>query len=294
MTLVRYRPSAPLDRYVEWLWWSQRDLPQLHCEHMLPSASTQLIFALHDDAYRWRRKPSDESSTLWTRGIVHGPQWSYFESGPKPCGAIAGVSFRTGAAGIVLGVPITELADRHVSIDALWGARGRSLRQRLLDAEEPRAILRVLEQDLVSRLTRPLLIHPAVAHALADPVQGWGFTRISNVQRRTGYSPKHFISLFRAAVGLTPKHYYRVRRFTAALQTMAGGADSSLAETAASLGYADQSHLIREFRAFAGITPTQYRPRAPDSFLHHVATGPPAAGDQGKNSSIPSARDVRR
>jgi len=289
MTILRYRPPAPLDRYVEWLWWSQRDLPQLYCEHMLPSASTQLIFALHDEAYTWQRKSSDqsstdgsstdESSTVCTRGIVHGPQWSYFVSGPKPCGAIAGVSFRTGAAGAVLGVPITEITDRHVSIDALWGASGRSMRQRLLDADEPMAIFRALEQGLVSRLTRPLLIHPAVAHALADPVQGWGFTRISNVQRHTGYSPKHFISLFRGAVGLTPKHYYRVKRFTAALQTIAGGAGSSLAETAASLGYADQSHLTREFHAFAGITPTQYRPRATDSVLHHLAMGlPPRPG----------------
>jgi AraC-like DNA-binding protein len=294
MTIIRYRPSAPLDRYVEWLWWSQREVPQLYCEHMLPSACTQLIFALHDEAYTWQSKSSDAGSTVWTRGIVHGPQWSYFVSGPKPCGAIAGVAFRTGAAGAVLGVPVTEITDCHVSIDALWGARGRSMRQRLLDADGPMAILRILEQDLVSRLTRPLLIHPAIAHALADPVQGWGFTRISNVQRQTGYSPKHFISLFRGAVGLTPKHYYRVKRFTAALQTLADGAGASLAETAASLGYADQSHLTREFRAFAGITPTQYRPRGSDSVLHHVAMGLlPRGLAGGKNSSIPAARDVR-
>src|SRR5580704_7176207 len=146
MTIVRYRPPAPLDSYVEWLWWSQRDLPQLYCEHMLPSASAQLIFALHDEAYTWQRQSSDESTAVWTRGIVHGPQWSYFVSGPKPCGAVAGVSFRTGAAGALLGVPIAEITDRHVSIDALWGASGLSVRQRLLDADEPMAILRVLEQ----------------------------------------------------------------------------------------------------------------------------------------------------
>ena len=295
MAIVRYRPSAPLDSYVEWLWWSQRDSPQLYREHMLPSTSTQLIFALQDGAYTWQSKSSDETSTVWTRGVVHGPQWSYFVSGPKPCGVVAGVSLRTGAAGTVLGVPITELTDRHISIDALWGARGRSMHQRLLDADAPMAVLRALEQELMSRLTRPLLIHPAIAHALADPVQGWGFTRISNVQRQAGYSPKHFITLFRGAVGLTPKHYYRVKRFTAALQAIAGGASSSLAELAASLGYADQSHLTREFRDLAGITPTQYRPRGPDSVLHHMATGLPLRGPGGgKNSSRPATGDVRR
>jgi AraC-like DNA-binding protein len=275
MTIVRYRPTAPLDRYVNCLWWSQRDLPQLYCEHMLPSASTQIIFALHDEAYTWRRTASDPSSTAWTRGIVHGPQWSYFVSGPKPSGATAGVSFRSGAAGAMLGVPITELTDCHVTIDAIWGVRGRSMRERLLNTVEPIAILRALEQELMARLTRPLLIHPAIAHALADPVKGWGFTRISNVQRQTGYSPKHFISLFRGATELTPKHYYRVKRFAAALETIASGTGSRLAETAATFGYADQSHLTREFRAFAGITPTQYRPRDTDGLLHHRAPTPP-------------------
>jgi AraC-like DNA-binding protein len=278
MTIVRYRPAAPLDRYVDWLWWSQRELPQPYCEHMLPSASAQLIFALHDEAYTWQSTSSDEGSRVWRRGIVHGPQCSYFVSGPKPCGAVAGVSFRAGAAAAVLGVPITEITDRHVSIDALWGSSGQSMRERLLDADEPMAVLRALEQELASRLARPLLIHPAVAHALADPLRGWGFTRISNVQRHSGYSPRHFISLFRSAVGLTPKHYYRIKRFMTALQTMAGGAGSSLAETAASAGYADQAHLTREFRAFAGITPTQYRPRGADSVLHHVTAGFPSRG----------------
>lgn len=272
MTLLRCRPCAPLDRYVEWLWYSQRDSPQLHSEHMLPSATTQLIFALHDGAYTWRSKASAETFTIWNRGVVHGPQWGYFVSGPKPCGAVAGVSFRVGAAGALLGVPITELTDGHVSIDALWGARGRSVHQRLLDAGEPMAVLRLLEQELLSRLVSPLLIHPAIAHAIATPGQGWGFTRILSVQRRSGYSSRHFIALFRDATGMTPKHYYRLKRFTGALETIAGGATASLAEMATLQGYSDQSHMTREFREFAGITPTQYRPRGRDSVLHHMAT----------------------
>jgi AraC-like DNA-binding protein len=155
------------------------------------------------------------------------------------------------------------------------------------------AVLRAIEQELISRLKRPLLIHPAIAYALADPAQGWGFTRIVSIQRQTGYSPKHFIGLFRGAVGLTPKHYYRVKRFMAALQAMAVVPSPSLAELAASLGYADQSHLTREFRDFAGTTPTQYRPRDADSLLHHVAIRNPRPS-AGKNSSIPTDGHVRR
>jgi AraC-like DNA-binding protein len=122
---------------------------------------------------------------------------------------------------------------------------------------------------LSARLQGPLLMHPAIAQALALRAGGWGSSRVAEIQRQTGYSPRHFIALFRAAVGLTPKHYYRVKRFTTALRGLAGGNAKGLADLADSAGYSDQAHLTREFREFSGVTPSQYRPRDSISILHH-------------------------
>jgi len=109
MSTIRYRPAAPLYSYVDCFWWSQRDEPQLHCEHMLPSGTARLIFALHDKPLAcWRGSPQ-ANSLNWTRGFLHGPQWSYFVSGPKPCGVVAGVSIRPGAAGCVQAFPSRNL-----------------------------------------------------------------------------------------------------------------------------------------------------------------------------------------
>lgn len=269
MALIRYRPAPPLDRFVECFWWSHRSVPQLHCEHMLPGGSAQLVFALHETPIVCRPGPVSTDAVSWSRGVLHGPQWNYFISGPKPRGASVGVSFRPGAAGATLGVPIAELADRHITLDDLWGNRGRALHERLSAADDPRAMFRILEEDLKVRLNRPLLIHPAIALALAPQPGVWPSARVSDIQRASGYSPKHFIALFRAAVGLTPKHYYRVMRFKAVLNRLARGKAANLADLAAAAGYSDQSHLTREFRDFAGITPRQYRPRDADSVLHH-------------------------
>jgi AraC-like DNA-binding protein len=274
MQLVRYRPAAPLDAYVEWFWWSKRDQAENWGEHMLPSGSVQLIFALHDAPITYIPNAASPHPTVWSRGIVHGPQWTYYQSGPKPPGVVAGVAFRPGVAGAILGVPTGELTDRHVPIDALWGARGDGLRDRLLAAGGPRDVFRVLERELTPRLERPLLIHPAIAQALAVHSNEWAHSRVADIQRRVGYSPRHFIALFRSAVGLTPKHYYRVKRFTAALRLLAANADQTLADLAASTGYSDQSHLTREFREFAGVPPTQYRPRDSHSILHHRVAAP--------------------
>jgi AraC-like DNA-binding protein len=288
MQLIRHRPAAPLDAYIECLWWSRRDQAENSGEHMLPSGSAQLILALHETPIICRPNAASSRSIVWSRGIVHGPQWSYYQSCAKPSGVVAGVAFRPGVAGAILGIPIAELTDRHIPIDALWGARGNDLREQLLAAASPTRVFRVLEGELIARLERPLLIHPAIAQALAVQSSGWAHSRVADIQRDVGYSPKHFIALFRAAVGLTPKHYYRVKRFNTVLRHIAANADESLADLAASTGYSDQSHLTREFREFAGVTPTQYRPRDPGSILHHRSYDPiPGPSRPGKNSSRP-------
>jgi AraC-like DNA-binding protein len=264
VSIIRYFPRAPLDRYVECFWWSRRYVPQPHGEHMLPSGRAQLIFALHDEALSYCIAGSAETVT-WSGSLVHGPQWGHYLAGPKPLGLVVGVSFRAGCAGAILGVPASELADQHVSLSSIWGTRAEELRERLLATSEPTEAFSLLERYLSVRIEAPLLMHPTVAGALAS---AWMPDRVSPIQHATGFSPRHFIALFRGSVGLTPKHYFRIQRFNEVARRLALYVDVRLTDIAADLGYSDQAHLTREFRELAGITPGQYRGR-PDSPLHH-------------------------
>jgi AraC-like DNA-binding protein len=268
MQMSRYRPAPPLGRFIECFWWSHRDEPQDNSEHMLPSGGAQLLFALHEMPI-FCRSSNGENSSAWSGSVVHGPQSSYYVAGPKPPGGVVGVSFRPGAAAPVLGVSMAELADRHVALAAIWGSRGVDLQHRLMSAADPTAMFRILEQSLSARIHRPLLIHPAVAQALVARPADAAPARVAELQRASGYSAKHFISLFRSAVGLNPKHYYRIRRFNSAVRSMAAAGRQSLGDLAAAAGYSDQAHLTREFREFAGVAPTQYRPSGIDRPLHH-------------------------
>jgi AraC-like DNA-binding protein len=272
MQLIRHRPAPPLDRYVECLWWSRRDEPQDYCERILPSGGVQLLFALHEmPIICWPGSLSTRRID-WSGGLVHGPQWNYYIAGPKPRGAVAGVAFRPGAAGAVLGLPMAELADHHVPLSMLWGKRGRELHERLMGARDSMDVFSILEHNLLADIQRRLLMHPAIAHVLSRCSPGGPPARVAQVQRETGYSPRHFIALFRAAVGLTPKHYYRIQRFTGVLRALASADERDLAEIAAAGGFADQAHFTREFRELAGITPTQYVPGGVDRPLHHRET----------------------
>ena len=231
---------------------------------MLPTGTAHLIFSLHNSPITWAPPDRHHELRSWTRGIVHGPQSTYYVTGPKPKGRVIGVSFHAGMAGALLGVPLNELHDQHVCIEDIWGSRVKELRERLATASTPQAAICILERDLIVRMHRPLLLHPAVAQALLRPT-----LRVAEIQRRSGYSPRHFIELFRSNVGLAPKQFYRIQRFSTALARIARGR-MPLAEVAISSGYADQAHLSREFREFAGVSPSAYSPPSEGSEHHHV------------------------
>ena len=67
---------------------------------------------------------------------------------------------------------------------------------------------------------------------------------------------KHLITRFRQQVGLPPKTVARLIRFGRVLRSLNRGRPWE--RIAADSGYADQPHLIREFRTFTGTTPTDY------------------------------------
>lgn len=276
---IRRQPSPPLDAAIDCIWLSRRDENSPDCEHMLPSGKADLVITLHDSPIHWAHANDSTNWRSWTRGVVHGPQSSYYLAGPKPKGTVVGVSFRPGMAGGILGVPMPELLDSHVTLEELWGYRGLEMQERLASASDHAAIFRLLESELIARIRRPLLIHPAVAQALRPNPSGIGSYigigpgRVEDVQRRSGYSPRHFIELFRSSVGLAPKRYYRVQRFSNALARIAQNnvvGKVKLSDVATSEGYSDQAHLSREFRELAGVTASAYHPRAADSQHHHV------------------------
>jgi AraC-like DNA-binding protein len=269
MAMLTWTPRGPLRPYVDHFWWGRRDAPSAQQEHMLPTGTPYLIIALHDDPIEWSAAGRPDAWHAWRRGVLHGPQSTYYQSGHKPAGVVMGVAFRPGTAANLLGVPMSELLDQHVPLEALWGARGRLLQERLGCSSDSTAAFEVMERELLARMQRPLLIHPAVAYTLASSGTAVKPGGIERVRERTGYSHRRFIELFRSAMGLAPKQYFRIKRFGAVAERLARGG-IGLADLAASQGYADQAHLTREFRELSGVAPTAFRPRGPDSAHHHV------------------------
>lgn len=271
MALRVYKPGPPLDRLIDCLWHSDGDRSEHQRERLLPNGSFALLFNLGEGRLRRFVRDADALGHNLPDAAVCGVHPRYVVRDTSRPKTVLGVHFRPGGAAPLLGMPAGLLTDGHAGLEDLWdGRRSRELHERLIEAPTPEARFALMETALRARLDRLRPHHPAVSCALRHLTATPALTRIADVREETGYSAKRFIALFRDSVGLTPKLFCRVWRFQGVIERLAQGETVEWAHVAADGGFADQPHLNREFRAFAGITPTQYRPVADDR-PNHVA-----------------------
>jgi AraC-like DNA-binding protein len=161
-----------------------------------------------------------------------------------------------GAPDAVLGVPASAIAGRIVALEDLWGALAtRRLRSRLADARDTFDAATVLESAIAERLAgtdRP----DARARLALAAAEGLTNANVNAVAVDLGVSERHLRRVFRETLGLSPKAFAKLARFHRALRAAREDVPEGWASIAAAAGYYDQAHLIGEFRAIAGVTPS--------------------------------------
>lgn len=261
------RPArGALAPFVEVLWAADGGAPAAAArELVLPTGALHVVLRLHDEPLRLFRHAGDVQGVAVSTAVIGGPRAApYLRDVSRPVASV-GALLRPGAADVLTGVPAGALAQGHTPLDAVWGpAVVESLRDRLA-AAPPAQRLDLFEAALTRRLAGLRRVDPRIAHALAAFDNG---RPVAAVARDLDTSHRHFTQLFRAAVGLTPRTWGRLRRFGRALDRLTAEPGISWADLAAAEGYADQPHFTREFRAFAGLSPGGYRRRAPLNARH--------------------------
>jgi AraC-like DNA-binding protein len=199
--------------------------------------------------------------------MLSGPRTAPLVTAVRGGDLFRGVHFHPGAARPLFHLPPGSLRDSlgpaHLWLDAAWcgswgqvaggehdmaalDALARSLRELVPRADPPDPVVR----SAVDCLRRALRTEQA------DQV-----VRMEEVAAEVGLSPRQLRRRFQAAVGLSPKELARVLR----LRLSAASAvleDRPWAEVSAGGGFADQAHLVREFRSLLGVTPGKFEQHA--------------------------------
>ena len=152
----------------------------------------------------------------------------------------------------LFGVPAAALAGELLGVEDVAPSL-RDLPERLHETP-PGQWVAVVERTLTAELARGEAPGPRaeVGRALARLTRG---AAVQAVADDVGYSRRHLSDLVRAECGLSPKQVQRLGRFEASRALLGR---LPLAEVAHRCGYADQSHLTRDWDALAGCPPTTW------------------------------------
>jgi AraC-like DNA-binding protein len=164
------------------------------------------------------------------------------------------------AAGLALaGGPVDRLTDRAVPFadDDLVRRVREAVADRPDDPERQQAAVAVVEDALTALLPvdeEGLLVNAIVEYVEGDPrVQ-----RVGQVCEKFALTERTLQRLTARRIGLSPKWLIQRRRLHEAAERLREAERPDLARVALDLGYADQAHLGRDFRAVTGLTPGEF------------------------------------
>jgi AraC-like DNA-binding protein len=189
---------------------------------------------------------------------VHGAITRRASHRLEGAGMTVGTMFRPAAFAGFAALPMRELADRGVPLGIAFGLAGETLERQV--ERHDRAQDRVAAVESFLRERRP---PPDPAADLVERIVDWMLAapagiRVSDAANQHGLSTRELQRRFSRYLGVGPKWVLQRYRLHEAAERIAAGGRGDWADVAAELGYADQAHFIRDFRAVVGCPPGAY------------------------------------
>ena len=242
---ARYHCSPDLAPFVEHFWVVRWDLTGLapYRAETLPHPSVHLIF--------------DEVSGARIAGIARGKFARLLEGR----GSVFAAKFRPGGFYPFARAPINGFTDMTRSPATLWGVDGERLARNVLALHDDDARIAAVEEFLRSlkpERNQEALLTTTITEAIAGDRT---LVAVDDITRRFGINLRKLQRLFARYVGVNPKWVIQRYRLHEAAEQLARGFGSQSA-LAFELGYADQAHFVKDFKAAVGTSPASYAKRA--------------------------------
>lgn len=231
-------PASALAPFVEHYWLCLHNTDHEH--RAVPDGCVDLVLEVRAEAWH-----------SWAYGSTTRPTALRCTPG---CHYL-GIRFRPGQSRHFLRTSAHELTDRCEDARDLMRVPVEAFAEQLIHGSAFAEIDRRLTALLCNAPPEP---HPAdlmVRHIEA----AHGAIRLDELATRLGRSPRWLQRLFLETVGVTPKFFALVARAARAAELMAAPTRASLADVAAQAGYADQSHMTRDFVRLAGTPPKRWQ-----------------------------------
>jgi AraC-like DNA-binding protein len=253
---MHYRESPPppaLAPIVECVWTLDGHAQEMaDAQPVLPDGRPEIILHLGDPFDRVHRDGGRERQGPV---LVAGQLLRPLELRATGRVAVVAIRLKPHGAAALFAEPQDRLVGQTMALDALSSPLAREL-ERVLDRARDTEEAASIAPDILGRRAETGRVDSQVHAAVEHIRRARGLVTVDMLAARVGVSPRHLERRFRQVVGISPKRLARITRFQRALR-MFEQRDSPQrgTDTAATCGYADHAHFIRDFCEFAGCAP---------------------------------------
>lgn len=272
MILRIHKPAFPLNRFIEHLVYYDGLSAAHNLDRFLPDGNTEIIIDLTEKPqYIYDNETLQEIQACrhaWISGVRTGPITIPSGNGSR----MLIVAFKKGKAFPFYRFPMNELTDTVAEAELVFGRSVVNLREQLLAAKSVGRIFQLVEEFLLYQAGDAIEESTStrcVGHALLSIITNPTIRCLHQLNDEMGYSRKHFIDLFKAQVGASPKQYLKIMRFQKAVCAIETSELIQWSAIALDSGYYDQAHFINDFKLFSGFTPNEYLKKK-SSLLNYV------------------------
>jgi AraC-like DNA-binding protein len=253
------QPSPPLRTIVKRYWMADIDVPLHESFAIQASASVHLgIIFLLGNSYQMKfpvGQPRTITESFITSHLTHS-HLNILNSGRT---VIFGVDFNHTALSNLLHLPMGNFTDNYISLESVLGKGAHTLNENLRQAQSPAGCVSIIEPFLLNLLSKNSPHKDYADYAVDLITTHAGNIGIQSIAKGLRISDRHLNRIFTEKVGINPKLYARLVRFSYVYKWLEKYPDKSCQDAIFRLGYYDQSHLIKDFVEFSGHPPSHYQ-----------------------------------
>ncbi len=272
-------PPLELEDFVECFW--DLAMPasdaQSEPEIVLPDGKTELIVHFGDDFLKLELNPENkkEKYVRQARVLMSGQLTERILLRPSGRVGVVSVRFKAAGAARFFDLPYEEIVDQVIDFSKFEKEIAETLARKIQTATSPAQRFQVLQDLLTERLQKQESKEDIfVRQACRYITQSEGSYSVQELVKLIGFSERQLERKFKQQVGLTPKLLSRIMRFQKFIALSKTNNRLTLTEAGMSCGYYDQSHFIRDFTKFSGVSPLSYL-SSPHAMSDHFTTPTP-------------------
>ncbi|WP_240418055.1 DUF6597 domain-containing transcriptional factor [Paenibacillus periandrae] len=239
--LTRYAPSGEIGLFVKHYWIVSWDLTGLepYWQDVIPNPCVNLVIQKNHT------------------GIYGAAKYKYSKL-LEGKGAVFGVKFKPGGFYPFIKRSVSELASQPLDISSVFDVETLAVEDAILSQTDAGSMVELAESFIKPKLPEKDETVALINRIIDRIVEEKEITKVDDICASFDINKRQLQRIFDQYVGISPKWVIKLYRLQNAAETIDHDRNYDRLKLSADLGYHDQSHFIKDFKAIIGKTPDAY------------------------------------